>query len=63
MQGYLRSFAGDAAVSVVLPAVAWAASPGVFAGEVAADATSLADAGMVTVGVANSQPTLLGLLL
>ena len=65
---------GDIAVRVMLPTVAGAASPAVFAEVVAADAISLADAEMVTVGVADladagtwlmlgyrSRPTLLGL--
>ena len=40
---------GDVAVGVMLPTVAGAASPAVFAKVVAADAISLADAEMVTV--------------
>ena len=44
-------FVGDVAVEVMLPTVAGAAPLADFAEVVAADATSLTDAGMVTVGV------------
>ena len=47
--------AGDVALGMALPAVAGAASPADLAEVVAVDVTSLADAGMVTVGVADGR--------
>ena len=44
---------GDIAVGVMLPTIARAVSPAVFAEVVAADAISVADADVVTVGVAD----------
>ena len=56
--------AGDVALGVALPAVAGAASPSDLAEVIAVDVSSLASAGMVTVGVAGLADawTLLGRL-